>query len=170
MPVEDPSFLGSFIFFWGQKQETTHTWFSLFDEYGNKTEAVSVAEEIWKGKTLNFRGPKIINIFLSGKVAPDNIFLDPDELQSAEIKVLQNTSGFSVIWEIYPEDWFKKNNVNNLIKPKILKGLIIQQSGFKVRFKTPTAEGPYRLFSTVLDNKGNIATANIPFYVIRSHE
>src|SRR5690606_27952295 len=51
MPINDRGFLGSLIFYWGQKQETTHTWFSLFDEHGNKTEAVAAAEEIWSGRT-----------------------------------------------------------------------------------------------------------------------
>ena len=59
MPINDPRFLGSFIFFWGQKQEITHTWYSLFDEFGNKTESVSSAEEIWSGKAVNFKGPKV---------------------------------------------------------------------------------------------------------------
>ena len=166
MPVEDPRFLGSFIFFWGQKQEITHTWFSLFDEFGNKTEAVNIAEEIWKGKVSKFEGPKIDGIILSNQVALDNIFLETNELQSAEILVSSNPGNVQVKWEIYPEDWYKKNNVNNLIRPKVLLGLIQRQYDFKVNFRTPNTPGPYRLFSTVLDAKGNIANVNIPFYVI----
>jgi hypothetical protein len=170
MPVEAPRFLGSFIFFWGQKQEITHTWFSLFDEFGNKTESVSIAQEIWTGKPSNFNGPKISGMVLSEKGASNNIFLEPGSLQSAKINVLENKKPVNVKWEIYPEDWYKKNNVNNLIRPKILNGLIIEQTGLEVKFKAPLTEGPYRLFASVSDNKGNIANANIPFYVIMAHE
>ena len=170
MPLQDPRYLGSFIFFWGQKQEITHTWFSLFDEFGNKTEAVSSAEEIWKGKPSVFIGPKIKEISISGKIAINNILVGPGVPLDAVIQCTGNPTDFVIKWEIYLEDWFKKNNVNNLVRPQKLEGLIIEETGFKVKFKTPNTEGPYRLFVTVLDAKGNLATANIPFYVITSND
>ena len=170
IPVEDPRFLGSFIFYWGQKQETTHTWFSLFDDKGNKTEAVGMAEEIWTGKPVKYTGPVIQKIRLAGKMAADNIILEPGQLQLAEITVHGTPSDFMVNWEIYPEDWFKKNNVNNIIKPKLITNLITEESGFRVKFKTPQIEGPYRLFAAISDKKGNIATANVPFYIAKFDE
>ncbi|WP_231462304.1 MULTISPECIES: glycoside hydrolase family 2 TIM barrel-domain containing protein [unclassified Pedobacter] len=166
MPTNDPRFLGSFIFYWGQKQEITHTWFSLFDEFGNKTEAAYAVEELWKGKKLAYTGPKITDINLSDKKAISNILLKPQEAQNARINVPGDTSNLEIKWEIYPEDWFKKNNVDNVVRPSKIGGLIIRQSGFSVRFNAPGIEGPYRLFATVFDKQGNIATANIPFYVV----
>ncbi|RYD80488.1 MAG: hypothetical protein EOP55_02080 [Sphingobacteriales bacterium] len=170
MPTDDPRFLGSFIFFWGQKQEITHTWFSMFDEFGNTTEAVYTASQIWTGKASAYDGPKINGITLSKRTAIENIFIEPNAIKEAEIKVAGDTSGLTVRWEIYPEDWFKKNNVDNLIRPRPLTGLIVSQSAFKITLKTPVTEGPYRLFSTITDKKGNVANANIPFYVLGAHE
>ncbi len=170
MPVNDPRFIGSFIFFWGQKQEITHTWFSLFDENGNSTECVKTAGQIFTGKAANYDGPRIADLLLGGKKGNQNIILKPGELQSAKVFMPDTTKAATVKWEIYPEDWFKKNNVDNLVKPKLLNNLIAAQNGLTVSFKTPKKEGPYRIFATVFDGKKNIATANVPFYVISPNE
>jgi hypothetical protein len=166
MPIDDPRFLGSFIFFWGQKQEITHTWYSMFDENGNKTESVYISEQIWTGKKPYYNVPAIKDMLLSGKHPADNIIYEPNKPNTAEIFLHKKIDSVKIVWEIYPEDWFKKNNVNNLKRPPLLKGLIINQIGLKVNFKTPAKDGPYRIFATVFDQKGNIATSNVPFYVI----
>lgn len=36
--------LGSYVFLWGQKQERTHTWFSLFTRTGESTPAIDVLQ------------------------------------------------------------------------------------------------------------------------------
>lgn len=44
--IDDGANLGSLMFYWGNKLERTHTWFSLFkDEY--KSESVKVLENLW---------------------------------------------------------------------------------------------------------------------------
>ncbi|NRF40462.1 hypothetical protein HQN83_17185 [Pedobacter sp. LMG 31643] len=171
IPFNDPRLLGSFIFYWGQKQETTHTWFSIFDEAGNKTEVVDAAEAIWKGKQLASAAPQINYMLLNSKGAKDNIFLKPNEKNTAEVFMLKgDVSNKRILWEIYPEDWYKINNVNNIKKPLPINGLVEQAQGLKVIFKTPKKEGPYRIFATIYDDKGYVATCNTPFYVLKIDE
>ena len=167
MPVNDPRFLGSFIFYWGQKQETTHTWYSLFDEAGNQTAAVDVAETIWKGKAPLHKVPKINDMLLEGKSAKANILVKAAEKIHAEVLMLSKFPGaLKIKWEIYPEDWYKRNSVNNLKRPPAVKGLIMEPKGLNISFTAPKKEGPYRIFATVYDAFGNIATCNTPFYVL----
>ncbi|MEJ5962249.1 glycoside hydrolase family 2 TIM barrel-domain containing protein [Pedobacter immunditicola] len=175
MPLNDPRFVGSFIFYWGQKQETTHTWYSLFDDQGNQTEAVDLARTAWTGKASLYKGPKIKTMHLEGKEAKDDILLKATATVSAEVLIETNESveqaGFqsnvqSIKWEIYPEDWFKKDKLNNLKRPNPLEGLILESTGLKVSFIVPEKEGPYRLFATIYDVNGYIATSNTPFYVL----
>jgi hypothetical protein len=179
MPLDDPRFLGSFIFYWGQKQETTLSWYSLFDEEGNKTEAIDAAQAIWSGKILLFKGPKIKELLVDGKRANDNILLTASAQTNAKIVMPMQqyevaTGGAATLksaaekikWEIYPEDWFKKNNLNNLKRPNAIEGLVAEDNGLNISFIAPSKEGPYRIFATVYGANGKIATCNIPFYVL----
>lgn len=171
IPVNDPGYLGSFIFFWGQKQETTHTWFSLFDEHGKKTESVAAAASIWTGKKGKDTFPKISYMLLNKKGAYDNIILKPNQPANAELLIEPGSlSPENVEWEIYPEDWYKKGNVNNINRPAAVETKFSSTADLHVAFKTPAKEGPYRLFVTITNHEGNIATANTPFYIAGNNE
>lgn len=171
MPLNDGRLLGSFIFYWGQKQETTHTWFSIFDEAGNKTEVVDAAEAIWKGKQLASTSAQINYMLLNSKGAKDDIFLKPSEKNTAEVCMLKSDAHIKrIVWEIYPEDWYKINNKNNTKKPLPVNGLIEHTQDLKVIFNTPRKEGPYRVFATIYDDNGYVATCNTPFYVLKTDE
>ena len=171
MPVEDPGFLGSLIFYWGQKQETTHTWFSLFDEEGNKTAVVGTAGELWTGRTTLPAAPQIRDMLVNGKLPGENIFFTPNGLAEASVGLLSDTAEVErVKWEIYPEDWHKLNGRNNTITPLPIHDWITSNQNLQVTFTVPDKEGPYRIFATVYDNQGNIATCNTPFYVVASDE
>lgn len=171
MPVENPGYLGSFIFFWGQKQEITHSWFSLFDENGNKTESIGSAETIWTGHNSQKHVPKIKYMLLDGRGAQSNIILEPKKESNAEVLMLnEDLKSYTIKWEIYPEDWYKKDNVNNTKTPPPIAGSNFVQNGLNVTFSTPRKEGPYRLFATIYDTYGNVGTCNTPFYIIAKNE
>ena len=180
MPLNDHRFLGSFIFYWGQKQETTHTWYSLFDEQGNQTEVVSAAQSIWTNKKTYYQGPKIKEMLLDGRRADENILLTASAQTKAEVVMpvqqlpaaagepagLTSDMPLRIKWEIYPEDWFKINNINSLKRPKPVEGVMPDHTGLNISFTAPEKEGPYRIFATVYDANGHIATCNTPFYVL----
>jgi hypothetical protein len=166
MPINDPRFLGCFAFFWGNKQEGTHTWFSLFDENGAKSETIDALQSIWTGKTKKSNFLQIKYMLLDKKQARDNIILSPNTHSSAEFVLLDQNKIKSVKWEIFREDWYKKNNLHNIKKLKPLENLIKIDKGISVEFISPGEEGPYRIFATIYDENGHFATSNIPFYVV----
>lgn len=171
MPVDDPRFLGSFLFYWGQKQEVTSTWFSLFDESGNKTESVSAARYIWTGKEEAGHYPKIKVLQLNGREASENIILAANTRVRAKLTLdapVNHNLNFN--WAIYREDWFRKENKNNE-KPLIPLNIQFGRPGnLEVEFLSPVKAGPYRIFVKADDGEGRIATANIPFYIAAAHE
>jgi hypothetical protein len=168
IPLENSRLLGSYVFYWGQKQETTHTWFSLFDEKGNQSEAVGIIEQLWTGKNTQEKSPDLNYMLVNSKGAADNIILKPGEFAQASLNIPQPDSTNYTVWEIYPEDWFFKDNVKNDQKLKPVEGSIVSSDYLNASFKAPVKEGPYRIFATVYNKSGNFATCNTPFYVVSS--
>lgn len=167
MPVDDPRFLGSFIFYWGQKQETTQTWFSLFDENGNKTEAVGAAQYLWTGKWPVNMPPQIKYMLINGKGAPDNLIYKPGYKLNAEVLMLKPDADITKVqWQVFAEDWYKSDNQNDTTKKREIGGVVQSVQNLQVTFVTPGKQGPYRIFATLFDRYGNITTCNIPFYVL----
>lgn len=166
MPVEDSRFLGAFVFYWGSKQEGTHTWFSLFDEKGARSEAVGVMKYLWTGKRDETSYPQIKYMLLNKKGARENIILNPGITSIAEVEMLDENKNRFVKWEILKEDWYKKDHIHGTKKMEPLKNLIKDNQSLKVEFITPKEEGPYRIFATVYDEDGSFSTCNTPFYVV----
>ena len=52
------------------------------------------------------------------------------------------------------------------LKPEMVFQKVLSKVSQQINFTTPAESGPYRLFMNVFDQGENIATANIPFYVI----
>lgn len=166
MPVEDPRLIGNFIFFWGSKQETTHTWFSIFDESGRKSEPVAIMEYIWKRTHPAEHYPQIRYMLLNNKGAADNILLNPGQTMLPELAMHVKDSIMSVHWEIFREDWYKENGQNSTRKLLPLDRKVEYGGKLTTQFKSPIEEGPYRIFAKIYDYNGNFATCNTPFYVV----
>lgn len=168
MPVNNPRFLGACIFYWGQKQEVTHTWFSLFSENGAASPVVQTMQQIWTGQPPTHKAPPLKYMLVEGKGARDNILLGPGTVNAAEI-LFDTALGDSlrVTWEIVPEDWYTRYRGDvNARKPVVLDSLLLSLKGNKTSFRAPAKEGPYRIFATVSDAYGNFVSANTPFYVV----
>lgn len=167
MPLEDPRFLGASVFFWGNKQETTPTWFSLFDETGAASEPVKTMKFLWTDSMPTTRFPEIKYMLLSEKGARDNIFLNPDEITNARIVLPETGGSFNKIkWQLFREDWYKKDNINSTKKLIPLWDAVHSDGGSLATIKAPKEEGPYRLFATVYADNGTFASCNTPFYVV----
>ncbi|MCX2453778.1 hypothetical protein OQX61_21090 [Pedobacter sp. PLR] len=166
MPTESTGFLGAFAFFWGNKQEGTQTWFSMFDEQDGKPQVVDAMKYIWTGKHLDYPFPRVKYMLLDGKGAKDNILLSPGQSLSAKVLMLNKDKIKYVKWELYREDWYKKNNLHNDKKLRPIAQEIKTDQFLENNFVVPEVEGPYRVFATVYDYNGNFDTCNTPFYVV----
>jgi hypothetical protein len=166
MPNKDKC-LGSFVFLWAQKQETTHTWYGMFRD-GLKTESVDLMKYLWTGSWPTNRAPAVLSLAVEGFLDNKNIRLDPTKAYRASVTCYDsdyNTLTFK--WDIRPEVEIPPNSyAGGLEKPAgPIPGLIEKGQGLEVRFTTPAKEGPYRLFVEVHDGHDHAGYANIPFYV-----
>lgn len=158
--------MGSYVFLWGQKQEKTHTWFSLFSEKGEKTEAVDVLHYLWQGKWPANRAPMVLEIQLDKKNDILKTQVEANSLHTASV-TLYDPEGDSLRyhWEMLTEVEVNDGAVDRIRKPDPVEGVILASDGPSVQWKAPAAPGSYRLFVQVSDGNDNIATANFPLKV-----
>lgn len=163
--------IGSYVFLWGQKQETTSTWYGLFDEKGNSSQAVDILEKFWTGKTPLNSAPVVQSVELNGKQKGDAILIDPFSSCSA-IAIVNDENGDKLTydWDIVSESQDVKSGGDVESKPPSIKGLKQKGKNGNITFKAPMEEGAYRLFLYVYDNEGHYAYQNIPFYVLPEKE
>jgi len=159
--------IGSFVFLWGQKQERTPTWYGLFLENGENTEAVDVMEYVWTGSWPENRAPQLEELKINDKGAHDNIYLEAGSSINAIASVSDpDGDAISYVWEITHEvaDEDKSDGGDHEKRPETI---IVFDSSDKnsVELKTPDETGAYRLLVYAYDQNNNAATANIPFYV-----
>nr|WP_262918286.1 glycoside hydrolase family 2 TIM barrel-domain containing protein [Mucilaginibacter straminoryzae] len=167
MPVRNPRYLGSLVFYWGQKQETTPTWFSLFDREGNRSEAVNAMQYLWTSKKSDIKVPQIRYMLLNEKGSRDNIFLKPDSMANAHVMLNdQDYAKYSYEWQLMAEDWYQPDNHNST---KALKPIGAIQTGIgktAFPFRVPHKEGAYRVYVYIRAKNHTFATCNTPFYVL----
>jgi len=158
--------LGSYVFMWGYKQETTPTWFSLMSEKGEETGLVQEMRQLWGDTTTLNKAPYIAYITLDKRFANDHIYLKPNQTyESAAFTFDPEQDSLQLHWEVLPEAEVRDGNADKQQKPAPLQGLLRPQDGKQVMLKTPEREGAYRLFVYVYDGHNHMATANIPFFV-----
>jgi hypothetical protein len=166
---KDQTCLGDLVFYWGQKQEITQTWFSIFDAQGNKSQTFYELQSIWKNQSISIKcAPQVKYMLVNNKGVRDRLIYTPNEIKVAEVFLdgeIDSTLHF--IWEIYEENWDYKANVKQKNTKKILD-CFDKADGNKLTFRTPAIEGPYRIFVFIYDQKGNFATTNTPFYILNN--
>jgi hypothetical protein len=158
--------LGSYAFYWGNKMEVTPTWFSLFGEDGSETESVHFLKSAWTGQKTDNLAPQVHDLFIetNNGVLNDNVYLE-NNVEYAVIAQVTDPENDTITykWEIRPEEsYFFKNKTINYD----MDHLILNEEDNKITFVSPIDEGPYRVFVFAFDGKGNVASYNIPFYVL----
>jgi len=158
--------IGSYVFLWGQKQERTPTWYGVFLEDGNETEAVDVMHYLWNNNTWPInRTPKIKAFTLNGKTAYENIKIEKNKTYKAVLKV-QDSEDEEIMykWEILPESTDLKDGGDFEKRPENIKFESVNSQNGNLSFKM-FESGNFRLFVYAYDGKGKAATANIPFKI-----
>ncbi|GAB3756297.1 glycoside hydrolase family 2 TIM barrel-domain containing protein [Spirosoma pomorum] len=155
---------GSYVFYWGQKQEETHTWFSLFDEKGRESPQVALMQQLWTGQTPANTAPVIQKMIVDGSDALSQVFSKSAGRHSAYIMAIDpDDDTLSYRWEI---KLAAKNTSDyiNTVRPAI-SGLIRSTNGPFVDFVLPSQPDAYRLFVYVYDTHNHFSTMNIPFRI-----
>lgn len=161
----DGQLLGSYVFFWGEKQERTPTWFGLLLDSGEATEAVDVMQLAWTGAWPANRSPRVRAIRLAGREARDGVTLVAGGTYAAAFDVVDpDGDPLRYRWEVKRES--EATQAGGDFEPRIrsIDGLLSSPASAttSVCVRKP---GRYRLFAYAFDDHGHAAHANIPFVV-----
>jgi len=158
--AQKPLCLGSYVFLWGQKQESTATWFGMFLKTGEKLSAVDTMSELWTGRAPAAPCPVIDWLKLSGRpeVSAGSTF-------TAELKTADpGGQPLRIRWVVQPEQLNTLTAGAEEKKLPEIASAILEGDASHAEVRAPDQPGGYRLFAYVYNNSG-AAVANVPFYV-----
>jgi hypothetical protein len=154
--------LGTFAFLWGWKQERTATWFGMFLPTGEKLPSVDAMTRAWTGSWPTNRCPKLTVIHSEAAGAT----VLPGRTLGARIDVTDSDDDpLSAHWALFRESSAHSEGGDAEYIPDEIPGRIVYADAMNCTLLAPEEPGPYRLFVTVRDGRGNAATANFPFLV-----
>jgi len=180
------SCLGSYAFLWGQKQETTESWYGLFDVANRPTRSIDALELGWKkGVGVGKPGPRVTGIRIltetplpddagpSAAAAPQTeapqryMKMYGGQRVRAELALLEPYSdSYRIQWKILPEatNTGAGGDFEQRLNPAALriKGARSRQAEIDL----PAGEGAYRLYVYVVDEQQKTGYANLPLYVL----
>lgn len=147
-----PKTSGQILFYWGQKQEVTPTWHSLLLPDGSWNETAEVMAEMWGGQTPGGnRAPRISRFDMeAGRAVLEVTDPDGDPLE--------------VHWDVMAEstDLRKAGDRESVPARHAAAILSSDHAGARIGGLPP---GAYRLFVTIRDGRGAVASGNLPFLV-----
>jgi hypothetical protein len=154
--------LGTFAFYWGEKQECTATWFGMFLSTGEFLGTIDAMTYAWSGSYPNNRSPQLQS--LKSPAALE--IITPGSPQTAQVEAADpDGDKLNYRWIVVAESNDKKHGGDLERRPPSFPELIQSTNANEVAFNAPEKSGAYRLFVYVTDNQNNAATANFPFYV-----
>lgn len=163
--TEEPACIGACIFFWGWKQERTHTWFGLYLPDGRPLETRETISTIWTGKIPVDRAVRVEGITAEG--------FDNREVKSKTsqplvftVTAVDKESGvLQYSWELFLETTATSGGGDHENRTALVSGMFAGDTTKKSVTMNVSRKGQYRLFAYVTDGHGLWGTANIPFLV-----
>ena len=155
--------LGSYAFLWGNKQETTSTWYGMLLSTGEKLPPVDALVRGWSGKWPTNRCPKLESIEFPVALKKGK----PSEKVKASAKV-KDPDGDSLQyeWSVMAESKDLRGGGDEESVPASFPECIkVGTEGSDLTLTLPEKKGAYRLFLVVRDGRGAATTANFPFGV-----
>lgn len=159
--LDQPLCLGAYVFLWGQKQETTATWFGMFLDDGTRLGPVDTMTELWTGEAPENRSPEILALSVdASSVSPGatiraTLKAEDADRDRLEVQwVLRSASAGNGQWGA------REDSLKDF--PDSVRSTGRQNAEIRM----PDRPGPYRLFAFVRDGEGNGAAHNVPIRVV----
>ena len=157
-----PSFLGAYVFLWGQKQEKTHTWYGMFQPDGTPLDTVDAMTEAWTGKPPAKRAPRIERLEVTSVLRPGEEWLrvPPGARLRARVQAADPDGGaLAITWDLRPD--VSDNPATGGDREAAVEPIAGAVAGDGAQCEvTMPAEGNYRLFVYVRNGHGKASTAN----------
>ena len=161
-----PNLMGTYVFLWGQKQERTPTWYSMFMETGESTEVVDVMQYVWTGEWPDNRAPVIKHMKLKGRNAYTSVQTTAGKTYKGEVSVSDpDNDPLRFHWHLKRDS--DATAIGGDFEANIpdIDGFIDDPDAPSIKFTAPPVAGRYRLFVDIFDGQGHAAHANIPLLV-----
>ncbi|MFZ4508262.1 MAG: glycoside hydrolase family 2 TIM barrel-domain containing protein [Fimbriimonas sp.] len=153
--------LGAYAFIWGNKQESTATWFGMFLHDGSRLGPVDVMQKLWTGKSPANACPRIEQMKVTGDTQAD-----PGDSINVSLKATDPEGDpLKVTWTLSADSGTIGLNGDKEDVPDVVEGAISAATPTSAKVTMPKVPGPYRLFAVVRDSKGGAAVANVPLRV-----
>ncbi len=163
--IDKGNCLGSYVFYWYHKQETTQTWFSMFDEKARETPLPKLMKLLWTGVRDVNLAPVVDSLNIDHFVRYQDIVLKPGTKHTAiGFATDPDNDKITFTWEIRPEAVYAAYAGQGEKEPKPIPGLIHKHEK-EISFIIPAEKGAYRLFVYVFDENNQFSSANLPFLV-----
>ncbi len=155
--------LGSYVLFWGHKQEATATWFGMFLPTGEKLPRVDAMAYAWSGLWPANRTPKLES--METPVAFKRV--KPGARSFAEVDCFDREGDpLRYEWDIRAESQDRRLGGDAEAAPPSFPDAIRKGQGTqRIEFVAPDQPGGYRVFVTVYDGRGGAVAHNLPFFV-----
>jgi len=158
--------LGTYAFFWGQKQEATSSWFGMFLPTGEKTARVDAMARAWTGSWPVNRAPVVetANVPFAGAE------LSGGGVQQIRVRYRDpENDPLTFRWEVREESSDRREGGDAERQPPPVADAVVRSDDRgTAEVRVPSKPGAYRLFVTVTDGKGSGAVDNWPFLVVPS--
>lgn len=159
---------GAYVFLWGyQNHGEVATWYGLFTRKKHPLGTAHAMYYSWRGTFPSNRAPQVKgeDMLLNGLTADQSIKVKVGQENRSSIKAVDfEGENLTYEWQIVKEGFvMAKEDHTTDVLPGI-DGLFVNNREQNVRF-TMTQTGEYRLYVFVFDEKGNAASATIPFLV-----
>lgn len=160
--LKDPkACLGSYVFLWGHKQESTPTWFGMLTPDGCRTASVDALSKAWTGTPVGNTCPVIEQIKIS------KTELKPGEEFKAAIKTSDaETDPIATDWAIIQEGEEAISGGDFQSVPPAFPKLVVSSDDKGAQLAAPMYAGLYRVYAVARDGNKGAATANVPFRVL----
>lgn len=157
--------IGSYVFLWGAKQETTPTWYGIFTPGGFETEVMDELQHMWSGEWPDNRAPSLTAFTANGQDRYSSLFVTPGDRLTFEATVTDpEGETLRYEWELLPESTDIRAGGDAEARPDAVRISPIRDENGTLVLRAPRIVGAYRMFVYAYDGHGNVATANFPFY------